>query len=119
MEELKAKIEMGAERIRILLYSHRNKFLHELREAVERGWSDWAKQAAELHTFRADRENRLKASKGFYKLHEESIASICEDLEAEYQALADHHSEEVVQLLVDFGQDKLEVACHLHQYEVE
>ena len=57
-----------------MLYSHRNKFLHELREAVERGWSDWAKQAAELHTFRADHENRVKEGKGIYKLNEEGIA---------------------------------------------
>ena len=38
------------------------------------------KQAVELHTFRADHEKRTKASKGFFKLNNDSIATIHEDL---------------------------------------
>ena len=43
-----------------------------------------------------DQENFLKEGKGFYKLNEESIASVHEDLAA-----------------------NLGIACHLYQYEVE
>ena len=55
----------------------------------------------ELHTYRADQENRRNKGKHFYKLDEESIATVWEDLAKDYQALADHHSEEIVQLLED------------------
>ena len=66
-------------------------------------WTNWAKKAAELYTFCVDQENWQKEGKGFYKLNEESIASVREDLTANYQALADHHSEEIVQLLEDLS----------------
>ena len=58
-------------------------------EALDRGWAGWTKQAAELHTFRANHENQMKAGKGFFKLNNDIIAAVCEDLVAEYQALAD------------------------------
>ena len=50
---------MGAERIRTLM--------RQIKEALDRGWAGWTKQAAELHTFFADQENRLKEGKGFTK----------------------------------------------------
>ena len=40
--------------------------------------------------------NRQKEGKGFYKQNEESIPSVREDLMADYQAIADHHSKEIV-----------------------
>ena len=55
---------------------HRDRFTHQLKEAMDRGWADWAQQAAELHTYWANQENRKKEGKGFYKLDEESIATI-------------------------------------------
>ena len=61
----------------------------------------------------------MKEGKGFYKLNDESIAAVREDLAADYQALANHHSEEVIQLLEEYGTTDLEIACHLHQYEAE
>ena len=105
---------MGAERIRTLLHLHRDRFAWQLEEALDRGWAIWTKQAAELlNTFRTNQENRLKEGKGFYKLNEESISLVHEDLMADYQTLAEHHFEEVVQLLEDYGAAELEVAGHL------
>ena len=82
--------------------------------ALDRGWAAWTKQAAELHTDRTDQENRMKEDKGFNEHNEESIAAVCEDLAVDYQALADHHSEEVVKLLEEYGTTDLEIAHHLH-----
>ena len=76
---------------------------------MNRGWADWAKQATELHTFRVDKENRRKEGKSFYKLDEGSIATVLEHLTSDYQALADHHSEEIVQLLEEFGATEVEI----------
>ena len=58
LDELKAKIELGTDCIQTLLHSHMDRFVHKLKEAMNRGWTSWAKQATELHTFRVDPENR-------------------------------------------------------------
>ena len=68
LEELKAKTEMGIERIWTLFHSHRDKFSWQLKEAMDRGWADWARQAVKFHTYRADQEDRRKEGKGFYNL---------------------------------------------------
>ena len=95
LDEMRAKTNMGTERIRTLLHTHKDRFEKQLTKALAKGWAGWVQQAAELHTFRADHENRTKAGKGFFKLNNESIAIVREDSAADYQALADRHSEEV------------------------
>ena len=40
-----------------------------------------------------------------------------EDLAKDYQALVDHHSEEIVQLLEEFGESHIETTHDLHAYE--
>ena len=76
---------------------------------MDKGWSGWAMQAVELHTFRADMENRRKEGKGFHKLNEESIATVREDLALDYQALADQHCEELTQLTEEFREFQEEI----------
>ena len=51
----------------------RNETIQQLQAALNERWTKWAKQAAELHTYRVDLENREKDGKGFHKLNEESI----------------------------------------------
>ena len=72
-----------------------------------KGWAGWAQQAAELHTFYADQENQTKVGNGFFKLNSESIAAVREDLADDYQALADRHSEELVQILEENEAERL------------
>ena len=80
---------------------------------MDKGWMAWAAQAAELHTYRADFENRKKEGRGFYKLSNESIASVHEDLAKDYRELAEQHSEELSQLLDDLGKSQEELLDHL------
>ena len=96
-------MDMGTERIRTLLHTHRGKFETRLTEALAKGWAGWAQQAAKLHTFHADHENQTKAGQGFFKLSNKSIVAVREDLATDYQALADRHSEEVAQILEEYG----------------
>ena len=110
---------MGPERIRTLLHTHRGNFEHRLTEALAKGWAGWAQQAAELHTFRADHENRTKSGQGFFKLSNESIAAVREDLATDYQALADRHSEEVAQILEEYGATEVEIAHRLQANEAD
>ena len=113
LDELRTKTNMGTERIRTLLHTHKGRFKKLLVEALAKGWAGWAQQAAELHTFHADHENRTKEGKGFLKLNDESIATVREDLAADYQTLADRHSEEVVQILEEYSATELEIAHQL------
>ena len=69
------------------------------------------------NTFRADHENRTKSGQGFFKLSNESIAAVREDLAADYQALADRHSDEVVQILEEYSTAELEIARQLQENE--
>ena len=45
--------------------------------------------------YRADWENQCKDGKGFFKLSEDSIVTVCEDLTQDYQNLADCHTKEI------------------------
>ena len=94
---------MKIEHIKNLLETKRKRFMEQLQAVLNRGWAKWAKQSIELRTYRADQENQQKDGKGFYKLNEESIDTVCEDLTQDYQALDDRHSKEIVQLLEEFG----------------
>ena len=80
---------------------------------MDKGWTAWAAQAAELHTYRADFENRKKEGRGFYKLSDDSIAVVCEDLSNDFQELAEQHSEELSQILDDFGESQEELLDRL------
>ena len=119
LNELRAKTEMGTERIRTLLNTHRGRFEKQLTEALAKEWGGWTQQASEHHTFRADHEDWTKAGKGFFKLNNESIVVVREDLAADYQALADRHSEEVVQILEEYGTAELEIARQLQENEAD
>ena len=74
---------------------------------------------AKLHIFRADQENRWKIAKGFYKLDEESITTIHEELTNDYYSLAQFHSMEIQRLLDKLEDDQLQFALDLEAYEKE
>ena len=86
----------------IVLQMHREKFVAQLKTAMDKGWMAWAAQATKLHTYRGDFENRKKEGWGFYKLSDDTIASVREDLTKDNQELAEQHSEELAQILDDF-----------------
>ena len=77
------------ENIRIILQTNREKFLTQLKTVMDKGWEACATQTAELHTYRADWENRKKEGMGFYKLNDEIVATVCEDLAKDYSELAE------------------------------
>mgnify|MGYP000494644238 FL=1 len=95
VEEARNRCQAITDNVRILLQTNRERFTTQLKTALDKGWMAWAAQAAELHTYRADWENRRKDGRGFYKLNEESIAAVREDLAQDYRTLADQHSEEL------------------------
>ena len=62
---------------------------------MEKVWKEWSQQAIELQTLRADAENRKKAGDKFYKMDEESIVNIREELSEDFFAFAEVHLKEV------------------------
>ena len=79
LEELEARSQIQMDQIRVLLQTKKECFTTQMQAAaLDKGWAGWAKQVAELHTYRVDWENRCKEGNGFYKLNEESIAAVRE-----------------------------------------
>ena len=69
--------------------------------------------ASARKTSTADQENGQKEGKGFHKLNEESVASVRENLTADYQVVADHHSKKIMQLLEELDATEVEITRHL------
>ena len=106
-------LEAVRNNVRSVLQTNREKFTAQIKAAMDKGWEAWAVQAAELHTYRADWENRKKEGRGFYKLSEETVATVREDLAKDYSELAERHSEEITQILDDFGEGQEELLDQL------
>ena len=53
-QEMQIKVEMGTERIKVLLDNHKEPFMKNVVEAMEKGWEAWSTQAAELQIFHVE-----------------------------------------------------------------
>ena len=71
-------------------------------------WMQWSQQAAELQTLRADAENRKKVGDNFYKMDEESIVTIREELSDDFFSLAELHLGAVRRLVERLDDDQLD-----------
>ena len=76
-------------------------------------WNQWSKQAAELQLPRADAKNGKKASDNFYKMDEESIVTIQEELSNDFYALTETQLEVVRKLIDGIEDDQLQVQLQL------
>ena len=74
-------------------------------------------QAAELQTLRADAENRKKTGDKFYKMDEESIVNIQEELSEDFYALAEEHLKEIRGLVERLDDGQLATQLELESYE--
>ena len=89
LDEVQAHVQTITDNVHILLQTNREWFTTQLKTTLDKRWVAWTMQAAELHTYRADWENRRKEGRGFYKLNEDNIAAVREELTQDYQTLAD------------------------------
>ena len=67
-------------------------------------WNHWPKQAGALSSH-GDVENRKKVGDNFYKMDEESIITIQEELSDDFYALTETQLEVVQKLIDGFGDD--------------
>ena len=89
LQEVQNHSQVIKENVRIVLQTHREKFSAQLKTEMDKGWMAWAAHAAELHTYRADWENRKKEGRGFYKLSDETVTIVRKDSANHYQELAE------------------------------
>ena len=119
LDTCRAQYEMGEIRIKALIAKHRQKFNNTIEEALARAWQEWSAQAAELQVLRADAENQWKEGRGFYKMDENSIQILHEDLIKEFHAFAKSHTTSIEQLLEDFNGDQMLFRLDVEAYEQE
>ena len=91
----------------------------KLEECVVVVWREWSEQAGELQVFRADTKNREKSRDHFYKMDEQSIITIQEELSEDFYAQAQAQNDEVQKLLEEFKDDQLQLTLELEAYERE
>ena len=93
-QEANARAQVGVDRIRLIMLAWRDRAQKSINESSEKVWKEWAQQAAELQTLRADVENRTRTGDKFYKMDEESIVTIQEELSENFFVLAEEHLRE-------------------------
>ena len=71
---------MGETRIKALVAKRLQKFNIKIEEALAHAWQDWSAQATKLQVLRVDSENQRKEGRGFYKMDENRIQLLREDL---------------------------------------
>ena len=85
--------------------NHKNRLEKRIEESSTTIWNAWSTQAVELQMFRADHKNRQKTGKWFYRMDEQSINTMREDLTKNFYTLAQSHSDEIRKLLEKFDDD--------------
>ena len=110
---------MGEDKIRAIPRRHKLHTLKMVSESMEKGWKTWSAQAAELQLLRADRENRKAQGHGFFKMTEEAMSTIQEDIAKDFSEIAACHQEEVNRLMQEFDKHDIETAVPFEAYEAE
>ena len=80
-------------------------------------WKQWSQQAAELQKLWVDAENRKKIGDNFYKMDEESIVTIREELSEEFFSLVESLLGAVRRLVDRLDDDKLGTQLQFEKYE--
>ena len=109
LDEAHIRSQAITDNVHVPLQTNRERFTMQLKTTLDNGWAAWAPQVAELHTYRADGENRRKEGRGFFKLNDKSVATIRVELAHNYQALENQHSEELAKLLEEFHESQEEM----------
>ena len=64
-----------------------------VKESMDKGWQTWSARAAELQLLRVDRENRKAQVQGFFKMTDEAVTVVQEDIAKDLYEMASCHKE--------------------------
>ena len=112
-------ITMGEDKIPAILRRHKLNTLKMVSESMEKGWKTLSAQAAELQLLWADRDNRKAQGQGFFKMTEEAISTIQEDIPKDLSDIATCHQEEVNLLMLEFDKHGIDTTVQFEAYEAE
>ena len=112
-QEANARAQLGVDRIWLIMSAWRNRAQTSINECSEKVWKEWSQRAAERQTLRVDAENRMNEK--FYKMDEESIVTIREELSEDFFALAEVHLKEVRGLVEVLDDGQLDTQLQLEK----
>ena len=115
----KDKLKMGIGQIRDIVLTWKNRTKRLVEESSVQWWSKWAKHTSEVQVLRADVENRRKDDDDFYKMDEECIVTIQEELSDDFLSLAAEQFAAVRWLVEQLNDDQLGTQLQLERYERE
>ena len=110
---------MGEDKIRAILRRNKLNTLKMVLESMDKGWKTWSAQAAELQLLRADRENRKAQGQGFFKMTEEAISTVQEDIAKDLSEIPTCHQEEVNRPMQEFDKHDIDTTVQFEAYEAE
>ena len=90
-QEAEDSSKLGVDRIRHIMSAWWDRTRTSINACLAELWKEWSQQAAKLQTLRANAENQKKAGDQFYKMDEESIVTIREELSNDFFSLAESH----------------------------
>ena len=118
-QEAEECTKLGVDRIQNITLTWRDRTRTSINNCSAELWKEWSQQADELQPLRADAENQRKDGDKFYKMEEESIVTIREDMSEDFFSLAETHLGAVRGLVEKLDDDHLEAQLQLEKYERE
>ena len=97
----------GVDRIGRMVTVWRHRTKASINDCWTEMWMQWSHQAVELQVFGANAENRKNVGDDFYKMDEESIVTILEELLDDFFSLAESHLKAVRRLVESLHDDQL------------
>ena len=110
LAEAQFRMTMGEDKIGAIVRRHKLNMLRMVSESIEKCWKTWSAQAAELQLLRADRDNWKAQGQGFFKMTEEAISTIQEDIAKDFSDIKAYHQEEMNRLMQEFDKHDIDTA---------
>ena len=110
---------MTKDRVQAIIRRHRLNTLKLVDESLEKGRKIWSAQAAALQVLRADRDNQKAHGSGFFKISEEPIATVQEDIAKDMCEIAAFYKEEINRIMQEFDKHDIDTSVQLDHIEAE
>ena len=116
---LKYQNTMGEEKVRGILTQHNQKMKEMMTDSLNEGWKTCSKQALELQLLRVDHDNRKQQGQGYFKMDEDAINTLPQELANDIYELATSHREGITQFLEELHGQQIETTVKVDGYEKE
>ena len=86
---------------------------------MEKGWKLWSAQAAELQLLRADRDNRKAQGPSFFKMSQNNLDTVHEEIAKDIYEIAAFYKEEINRIMQEFDKHDIDTSVQLDHVEAE